>query len=91
MARSTKKATVKKTTTKKATVKKSTKKAKAKIIAPALLISSSVYEGALKARRVIKNELDPKLENPNLFARYCYFNQIVAQYEAQQNGDWLDD
>lgn len=87
--KTTKKVTVKKTT-KKATVKKATtKKAKVTALVPPFFISSSEYEGALRARAIIKNEFG--LNDPKLFARYCYFNQLINLYEAQQTGNFLID
>lgn len=82
------------TRTKKVTKKATTKKAKVVKVErmnPPFLITAAEYEGALKARRVIKNELDPKLQDPKLFARYCYFNQLIDLYEAQQSGNYLSD
>lgn len=73
-------------------MKKSTiKKAEVKRTTAPFVITAAEYEGAIRARRVIKNELDPKLKSPNLFARYCYFNQIIDLYEAQQTGNYLAD
>jgi hypothetical protein len=87
--KTTKKATVTKTT-KKATVKKATnKKAKVTVLTPPFFITSAEYEGAIRARAVIKNELN--LNDPKLFARYCYFNQLINLYDAQQTGNFLID
>jgi hypothetical protein len=58
-------------------------------LTPPFFISSSEYEGALRARAIIKSEFG--LNDPKLFARYCYFNQLINLYEAQQTGNFLID